>query len=121
MSFTSRVLASFRHRGGLRFTSFSILNPPRGANITINCSGGKKKGCPFATNSQVVPDGSRQLQLLSKVKTAKLKAGAIIEVRILRKDAIGKVSQYKVPKGTKKLPKEVKSCMGPTDAKPRKC
>jgi hypothetical protein len=121
VAFTSRVLAAFRNRGGLQLTSFSILNPPPGANITITCSGGKKKGCPFATNSSVVPSGSRQLKLLSKMKKAKLKAGAVLEVRILRKDAIGRVSQYKIPKGSKNLPKEAKLCMGPTDPKPRKC
>jgi hypothetical protein len=121
VAFTSRVLSAFGKKSGtMRVNGLSILNPPNAATIQVLCSGGKKKGC-FEAFTVTVPAGSRQLQIVSKLRKVKLKPGAVLEVRILRKDAIGKVSQYKVPKGSKTLPKEAKLCMAPTDPRPRKC
>lgn len=121
LAFTSRILNSFKkRRGTFRVTTLQILNPASAATVEVICRGGKKRGCPFGVNRTTVPVGSRLVKLESKLRKAKLKAGAQLEVRMLRKDAIGRVSLFKFSK-RRALPKESKLCMAPTDPKPRKC
>lgn len=120
LAFTSRVLNAFKKRGRtVRVGTLSVLNPPNGATVHVFCKGGKKRGC-FKNFTTPVPKGSRLLNLAPKVRKAKLKVGAQIEVRIMRKDAIGRVSRFKIIRGSA-LRKETKLCMAPTDPKPRKC
>jgi Ca2+-binding RTX toxin-like protein len=121
LAFTSRFLNSFKKRNGyFKVATLSILNPAPNATVLVLCKGGKKKGCPFDSVSVTVPATSRLLKLEAKLRTAKIKPGAELEVRMLRKDAIGRVSNYKFSK-KKDLPTETKLCMAPTDPKPRKC
>jgi hypothetical protein len=121
LAFTSRVLNAFKKRSGkFSVARLSILNPANGATVLVLCKGAKKLGCPFDSKSQTVPSGSREFKLEKLFGKAKLSPGVEIEVRMLRKDAIGRVSSFKFSK-KKDLPTETKLCMAPTDPKPRKC
>lgn len=121
VSFTSRVLGSWRLKGGtFRVSTLFILNPAPNATLTITCSGGKKKGCPFKKRTRKIPANSRQFRLESGLRKAKLKPGAKLDIRMLRKDAIGRVTILKFSRN-KDLPTETRLCMAPTDKKPRKC
>ena len=121
LSFTSRVLGSWRKKAGtFRVTTLFILNPAPNAQLTITCKGGKKKGCPFKKRTRKIPASSRQFRLEKGLRKAKLRAGAKLDIRMLRKDAIGRVTILKFSKRNS-LPTETRLCMAPTDKKPRKC
>ena len=83
-----------------------------GMKIRLRCTPKKGKGCPKKLRGngrtfKIKKAGSKTLT--SFVKKAKLKPGAMLEVRILEPGAIGRLDRFKMRKA--KLPKRVQRCV----------
>jgi hypothetical protein len=70
---------------------------PDTATITIACSG---RGCFRGTRRRALPNGARKVDLIRQVRRLRLRRGAVLDVRILRDESIGRVFQFKVGKRT---------------------
>ena len=79
----------------VRITSlrFTALQP--GDRIEIRCKG-RGKGCPFRLVRRTASAGRPNINLRSVFKKRYLKRGAVVEVRILRANYIGKVVRLTV-------------------------
>jgi hypothetical protein len=103
-----------------RVTRLRVTKLRRGMRIQLRCSG---KGCakPLRKGKvrkvKVKKAGSKDFTKL--FKRAKLKPGAVIEVRVLQTGAIGRVDRFVIRDG--KVPKRVLRCMPPGAKKPRAC
>jgi hypothetical protein len=95
---TSGVTAGFAKRGRpprVRITSLRITNLQPGDRIEIRCKT-RRKGCPFRIVRRTARAGRPNVSLGSVFKKRYLKRGAIVEVRVLRVNYIGKVLRMKV-------------------------
>jgi hypothetical protein len=103
-----------------RVTRLRVTKLRRGMRIQLRCSG---KGCPKPLRKgkvrkvKVKKAGAKDFTKL--FKRAKLKPGAVIEVRVLQTGAIGRVDRFVIRDG--KVPKRVLRCLPPGAKKPRAC
>ena len=117
LAIKSRVLASFRRvGGGTRVARLRVVNPPIGSTVALRCSG---RGCPFKRRAIQVKRATRVVELNRKLRKAKLRNRAVAEVRILRRDLVGRVVRFRI--GRPGVVKRQTLCMAPTDRAPRKC
>ena len=73
------VGAFFNTRGSrTNLTSFYVRSVPAGTKLTLRCSG---RGCPFKSTSVTLKKGKSRFSLLSRMKKAKLRTGARLELR----------------------------------------
>jgi len=119
---TSRVSAAvhaswLRTKTYTKVVSLRVSTAPAGAAISVTCSG-KKVGCPFAKKTFKV-GASGAVTLTSAFKSAKLKPGAHVQLRITRAAKIGKVVDFTVRK--LKLPQVTIRCLPPGASTPRAC
>ena len=98
---------------GLRFTA---LQP--GDRIEIRCKG-RRKGCPFRLVRRTARAGRPNVNLASVFKKRFLRRGAVVEVRILRVNFIGKVLRLKVTK--RPNINQTPLCLGVGAATPGRC
>ena len=96
-------------------TKLQLTGITPGAKVEVRCKG---KGCPFKKKSFPVKNG--KANGAKPFKGKKLKPGAVVEVRITKAGAIGKVVSYKVLKG-KKIPVGVVRCLLPGATKLTRC
>jgi len=85
------------------------VTAPRGANIGVRCRGG---GCPYhhkRTTSKGKPVTLRKL-------ARNYRAGAVIEIRVTKKNTIGKFTRIRIRAG--RTPKRFDGCLNP--GKPNK-
>jgi hypothetical protein len=93
-----------------------VLAAPAPASIRVACTG-KKQGCPFKVKTLAAKRSSTTLtKLFTK---AKLKPGAVIEIRVTQPGTIGKVFRFTMRK--KKVPKAQTLCIAPGATKPTAC
>jgi hypothetical protein len=76
-----------------RVKKLTVTGVPAGGAVKVLCSG-PSKGCPFSSKTGAVTNGKADLTKLFKKR--KLKNGAIVEVRVTKPSAIGKVVRYAV-------------------------
>ena len=88
---------------------------PAGARVGLRCGGA---GCPFSRTT-VRPDRRRRADATGRFRGARLRPGAVIEVRVTARRAIGKVARFTVRPGA--LPKQTELCLAPGRKKPVKC
>ncbi|HEX6712946.1 MAG TPA: MopE-related protein [Thermoleophilaceae bacterium] len=88
--------------------------PP--ASIRVACIG-KNKGCPFNAKTLVVK--ASQTSLTKLFKTARLRPGAVLELRVTAPGAIGKVFRFTIRK--KKSPASRTLCLAPGGKTPAPC
>ncbi len=100
-----------------RLTSLKVKGAPAGAKVRITCKT-KRKGCPFKRKSTTA-DAQGKVALTKRFKGARLRPGAVIEVRVSAEGAIAKVLRITIRKG--KAPRRVTLCLPPGAAKPRAC
>jgi Ca2+-binding RTX toxin-like protein len=81
----------------LRITSLRLSALQAGDRIEIRCQG-RGKGCPFRLVKRTARAGRPNANLGSVFKRRFLRRGAVVEVRILRANFIGKVLRVKVTK-----------------------
>jgi len=81
----------------VRFTRLVVSEVRAGDKIEVRCST-KKRGCPF-TKKTVTGKSRRTVSLLSMFKKRYLKRGAVVEIRVLRANQIGRVQKLTVARG----------------------
>jgi putative CocE/NonD family hydrolase len=95
-----------------RLTRLAVTKVPVGATVTVSCKG---RGCPF--KSRRFARGAGGTTTVTKpFKGKRLRPGVVLEVRITKPGAIGKVFTYKLVKG--KTPKRVAGCLPVGSTKP---
>jgi Putative metal-binding motif/RTX calcium-binding nonapeptide repeat (4 copies) len=99
-----------------RNVRLGVRDVRKGMRIELRCRGG---GCPFAKKVRKVRKRSRLLNLHPLLAGAVLRPGAVLELRIKRREAIGKVVRYSVRNGA--VPNSRALCLPPGKKKAREC
>jgi hypothetical protein len=89
---------------------------PDTATIAISCTG---RGCFRGTRSRSFTNGSRRVDMLRDVRKLRLGRNAVLEIRVLRPQTIGRVWQYRISR--KRQAKSTVACLRPGAAKTAPC
>jgi hypothetical protein len=103
----------------VRFVSLRLTSIRAGDKIELRCKGGKKKGCPFTVKRQTGAAGKPTVNVASLFKKRFLRAGAVVEIRVLRANQIGKVLLLTITK--KADVKQTRLCLGVGATTPGRC
>jgi hypothetical protein len=95
----------------LQFTRFVALRVPRGATLDYRCVHGR---CPHFPSCRSVAAGFRDIRLLSRAASRKVKPGAVFDVRVLKPDTSGLVNRFTIQKRGGKVVAERRSFFVPT-------
>ncbi len=120
-SFTTllRIRSGITHvwRSGRSTTVVRLVvkDVPAGARVGVRCRGA---GCPFG-RTVVRPDRRRRARATGRFRGASLGPGAVVEVRITARFAIGKVGRFTVRSGA--VPRHTELCLAPGASKPVRC
>ena len=101
----------------VRFTRLVVSEVQRGDKIEVRCAT-KKRGCPFTKKTVTGKAGRRTVSLLSMFKKRYLKRGAVVEIRVLRANQIGRVQKLTVARG--KLTSQLQ-CLNVGATRPTRC
>ena len=101
----------------VRFTRLMVREVRAGDRIEVRCAT-KKRGCPFSRKTRTGRSGKRTVNLLALFKRRYLKRGAVVEVRVLRANQIGRVVRLTVAGGKFK---SQNLCMNVGATKPSRC
>ncbi len=93
-----------------RFTKLNVRTVPPDTRIQLRCDGG---GCFEGTRERYVPGGSEIVFLATQVPR-RLKPGAVLEVRLVKPDYVGKIVRYRVLR--RKVPDSSVRCLPPGEA-----
>jgi len=99
-------------RRGARIGLVEVRGAPRGASVTVRCSGG---GCPFRSRRRVAETGRVRLSPVARF----LRAGARVEILVRAPRVIGKYVGFRIRAG--KRPVRVDRCLVPGSTEPRRC
>ena len=99
-----------------RNLALGVRDLRKGMKVQVRCRGG---GCPFARKTRTAKKRTRLLDLHPLLAGAGLRAGARLEVRITRRQAIGKVVRFTMRSGA--LPRSTPLCLPPGPTRPREC
>jgi hypothetical protein len=114
---TNGVPNAWSTQGALtRNLRLGVRDVRRGMKVELRCRGG---GCPFARKTRSVKKRKRLLDLHPLLAGAALRAGAVLELRITRRGAIGKVVRYGMRSGA--VPSSRALCLPPGKRRPRAC
>jgi hypothetical protein len=83
-------------RSQTRFTRLVVSEVQPGDRIELRCKGGKRKGCPFAKKTRIGKAGKPSVNLVKLLKKRWLHKGAVLEIRLLRANQIGRVQRLKI-------------------------
>ena len=97
---------------GARITLVEVRGGPRGARVTVRCSG---EGCPFRSRRRVAETGRVRLSDFTRV----LVGGARIEVFVRAPGVIGKYVAFRIRAG--KRPVRTDRCLMPGASQPTRC
>jgi PKD repeat protein len=112
-----RIAGSDTARGA-KLTLLTV-QAPAGATVTVGCRGG---GCPPRTETRTVPAGSGAgggALLSFRHFQRRLRAGAVLQIRVTRAGVIGKYTRFTIRRGH--LPVRVDACIDPAVAAPIAC
>ena len=102
-----------------RVNRLRVLAVPEGGRVEVRCLGGKRRGCFKGVKRFSAPRRGGDRDVLRSVRRRKLRPKAVIEVRVLDADSIGKVVRFTVRK--RKLPKSRTLCLVPGRRTPGRC
>jgi hypothetical protein len=103
-------------RTGARVTLLRI-RAPRGSDVTVKCSGGRRKGCPFGRKTRRTP--ASHVVRFREVER-RLKAGVRLDVFVLRGETIGKHTRFIIRRH--RAPSRTDDCLLPGDPfEPAEC
>jgi dipeptidyl aminopeptidase/acylaminoacyl peptidase len=97
-----------------RVMRLRVSDVPAGAKVEVRCKG---RGCPIRRKVVRVRRGRANVQAVFGRR--KLRPGAVIEIRITRPGAIGKVVRYTIR--PRKLPSSRRLCLQPGAKRPARC
>jgi hypothetical protein len=100
----------------IRFQSLRVTALRAGDRIEVRCRG---KGCPFRLKRRTAQAGRPSVNLVSLFKRRFLRRGAVVEVRVLRENFIGRVLQLKVT--NRPDIKQTALCLGVGATTPGRC
>jgi hypothetical protein len=100
-------------------TRLQVVDLPAGATVDIRCRG---RGCPYAKRTRAFASARKRLNLLKalRLRDARLRPKAVLQVRILLPGHVGKVVRFKVRKAPK-VPLSSELCLPPGATRPAKC
>jgi hypothetical protein len=100
---------------------FTVNRVPARGVVRLKCTPpkGKRKACPFKAKRRKFARSAKRASFLRAFKQRRLPVGTAIELRVTRKDWIGKVFRFKVRSG--KLPRVRTLCLTPGKKKAGKC
>jgi hypothetical protein len=99
-----------------RNLKLGVRDVRKGMTVQLRCKGG---GCPFAKKTRHVKRRKRLLNLHPLLRDAGLRPGAVLELRITRRQAIGKVVRYTIRSGA--VPESRALCLRPGAKRAREC
>lgn len=100
----------------LRFTTLTIVRAVKGSRIELRCRGG---GC-FRRTRLTVRKSRPLLSLKRHVRKARLRKGAVVEIRITKANHVG-VMRRVTARGARRTPKIQDFCLPAGGGKPRRC
>jgi hypothetical protein len=98
------------------FTSMTVKPVRRGDRLRLTCKG---PGCEMGKKTIKVRKKARKLSLLRYLKGAKLRKGAVVQLRITRPETIGRVGKWQIR--APKTPKSTRACLRPGAKQPSRC
>jgi hypothetical protein len=102
-----------------RYTTFTLMTVKpvrRGDRLRLTCKG---PGCEMSKKTIKVRKKARKLSLLRHLKGAKLRKGAVVQLRITHAGTIGRVGKWQIR--APKTPKSTRACLRPGAKKPSRC
>jgi PKD repeat protein len=106
-------LVGFAVPRGARITLLEVRGAPRGARVTVRCSG---QGCPFSSRRRIAENGRVRMSAFKRV----LVAGARIQVFVRAPGVIGRFVGFRIRAGKRPLRAERCLMPGPT-TEPTRC
>jgi hypothetical protein len=97
----AKIATSFKTGPRTVVTQLVVTRAPAPAKIRLTCKGGKRRGCPFKAKNLAARGATTSLTKF--VKRAKLRPRAVLEVRVTRAGAIGRLFRFTMRKN--KTPK----------------
>ena len=95
-------------------SKLSVRDVPEGAAVEVRCSG---TGCPLKRRAVVVKRSRAVATGL--FRGARLRPGSVVEVRVTKPGAIGKVLRFTIRSHA--LPRTSRLCLTPGSARPARC
>jgi hypothetical protein len=80
-----------------RVLKLAVGRVPDGGTVTVLCRGGKRRGCTFARRGVKVSAGG-DAKAIALVRPLRLRAGAVLEVRVAAPGLATKVSRFTIRK-----------------------
>jgi hypothetical protein len=108
--------ATYRLERYTRFTSMTVKPVRRGDRLRLTCKGA---GCEMRKKTIRVRKNARKLSLLRHLKKAKLRKGAVVQLRVTRPETVGRVGTWKIR--APKIPTSTPKCLRPGAKKPSRC
>ncbi len=102
-----------------RFTELKLRGLVKGQTVRISCRG---RGCPRgkgATRKLKIRRAQRVRAVLGPLADAKLRRGAVVEVRVTAPRMIGRVTRWKIR--PPKAPRRTDLCLQPGKRRPGRC
>ena len=102
-----------------RFTELKLRGLAKGQTVSITCRG---RGCPrgkAATRKLRIKRAKRVRAVLGRLGSAKLRRGAVVEVRVTAPRMIGRVTRWKIR--PPKAPRRTDLCVQPGKRRPGRC
>jgi len=113
----STVRSSWRFNP-FHFTKLVILRPVAGSRVELRCKG---RGCPFKRSRVKIRKSRATLSVESaKVNKARLKRGAVFEVRITKRGYVGFMRRH-IIRGASRDPKIREFCLPPRAKESKRC
>ena len=107
-------------RGGrTRFTRLTVRRVPRGARVELRCAGGTRRGCTKALRRTRASVRRGSASFTRKLRPARLRSGARLEVRVTRAGVIGKVVRIRIR--ARSLPLTSTLCLLPGRTRASEC
>jgi hypothetical protein len=103
-------------RGFSRFTRLLVRPVRHGDRIRLTCKG---RGCRKRSATVQVRRAARQLSLMRHVRGARLRRGAVVEVRLTRSGTLGVMTRWKIRAPRKPL--RTNRCLRPGARRPIRC
>lgn len=99
-----------------RIQRLEVVRVERGTTVVVLCRGG---GCPFARRSVRSAPARPRLSLTALLRRARLRSGAVLEVRMTRPGATGRVEVLTIR--ARRLPARRVLCLPPGAVRPAAC
>lgn len=111
--FPKVAIGGFLTSTGVQLSQLAALRVPRGSTARITCGG---RGCPFRRAGRRVYRGS---VIFRTMLGRPLHAGTVIEIRLTKRNLIGKYTRFRVRRGRK--PSRIDRCLIPGERGPVHC